>query len=279
MPYKDPEKAREHAKLRSRKYRQNHPERVKASQKKLYYDNLEKNRAYARAQQKKYRLQNPEKYRAISREFYKTRPEYRMNYNRTKRKEHRARDKLEIFTIYSKRLSNSEIPICNCCGEDQIDFLTIDHIIPRLRKGDVPCGPDLYREIKHEGYPEGYQVLCFNCNSGKGTKTVCSHKTQTSVELDPIRKEIVGHYSKNSFQCNCCGEDKIDFLTIDHIEGKKQMDSDKNLVSLGYNSKMSSYSLYKWIINNNFPDGFQILCTNCNCAKGVFGICPHINSS
>ena len=190
MPYKDPEKAREHAKLRSRKYRQNHPERVKASQKKSYYDNLEKNRAYARAQQKKYRLQNPEKYRAISREFYKTRPEYRMNYNRTKRKEHRARDKLEIFTIYSKRLSNSEIPICNCCGED-----------------------------------------------------------------------------------------KIDFLTIDHIEGKKQMDSDKNIVSLGYNSKMSSYSLYKWILNNNFPDGFQILCTNCNCAKGVFGICPHINSS
>jgi hypothetical protein len=34
MPYKDPEQAREHARLRSRVYRARHPRRVKASQKK-----------------------------------------------------------------------------------------------------------------------------------------------------------------------------------------------------------------------------------------------------
>jgi hypothetical protein len=31
----------------------------------------------------------------------------------------------------------------------------------------------------------------------------------------------------------------------------------------------------KWIIDNNYPPDFQILCYNCNCAKGVYGYCPH----
>ena len=33
--------------------------------------------------------------------------------------------------------------------------------------------------------------------------------------------------------------------------------------------------LLKWIIKNNFPKGFQILCHNCNSAKAVYGKCPH----
>ena len=28
-------------------------------------------------------------------------------------------------------------------------------------------------------------------------------------------------------------------------------------------------------IKNNFPKGFQILCHNCNIAKGHYGKCPH----
>jgi hypothetical protein len=26
---------------------------------------------------------------------------------------------------------------------------------------------------------------------------------------------------------------------------------------------------------NEFPDGFQVLCHNCNLAKGYYGECPH----
>jgi len=36
--------------------------------------------------------------------------------------------------------------------------------------------------------------------------------------------------------------------------------------------------LINWIIENNYPDGFQILCHNCNVAKGLIGnnnTCTH----
>jgi len=38
---------------------------------------------------------------------------------------------------------------------------------------------------------------------------------------------------------------------------------------------MSSDVLYSWLKKNNFPKGFQVLCMNCNFAKGKLGKCPH----
>jgi hypothetical protein len=70
--------------------------------------------------------------------------------------------------------------------------------------------------------------------------------------------------------CICCGENfHSDFLAIDHIAGRKQMDSEPELVKIGYSSKLLAYALYLWIIENDFPSGFQILCSNCNFAKGM----------
>ena len=61
----------------------------------------------------------------------------------------------------------------------------------------------------------------------------------------------------------------MDFLSIDHILGKKEMDLIPELVEIGYSSKSNSGKLRKWIIDNNFPEYFQILCHNCNTAKGL----------
>ena len=70
--------------------------------------------------------------------------------------------------------------------------------------------------------------------------------------------------------CICCGENfHSDFLAIDHIEGRKQMDTIPELVKLGYSSKLLNHRLFLWIIENNFPSGFQILCANCNFSKGM----------
>lgn len=65
--------------------------------------------------------------------------------------------------------------------------------------------------------------------------------------------------------CMCCGETTIEFLTIDHVNG-------------GGNAYRKSIggNLYIWLRKNKFPkEGFQILCMNCNFAKGHFGYCPH----
>ena len=91
--------------------------------------------------------------------------------------------------------------------------------------------------------------------------------------LPAIRLKVLQHYSKvlsNSDIpcCRCCGENSYtEFLDVDHIAGKKQMDSIPELVKLGYSSTKSGGGLHRWLIDNNYPDGFQILCKNCNGAK------------
>jgi hypothetical protein len=98
------------------------------------------------------------------------------------------------------------------------------------------------------------------------------------------RFKVLQHYSKTLSNsdipcCNCCGLDEhIDFLALDHITGRKNMDFESELVKLGYSSKLKDIKLLNWIIKNNFPDGFQVLCNNCNIAKGMKknkNKCPH----
>ncbi len=55
------------------------------------------------------------------------------------------------------------------------------------------------------------------------------------------------------------------FLTIDHIDG-----------SGAEHRKKLTVSITKWLAKHNYPEGFQILCWNCN--QGKFyngGVCPH----
>ena len=83
----------------------------------------------------------------------------------------------------------------------------------------------------------------------------------------PLEKlQVFQHYSKGIIKCACCKEKEYDFLCIDHINGKK---------AVGHTKEHSSYRLYKWLISHGFPEGFQVLCFNCNLAKLFFDICPH----
>ena len=96
-----------------------------------------------------------------------------------------------------------------------------------------------------------------------------------------IRLKVLQYYSKHLSKsdipcCQCCGEKShIEFLAVDHIAGRKDMDSEPELVKLGYSSSLFARPLLRWIIKNNFPKGFQILCHNCNMAKFYYGKCPH----
>ena len=87
--------------------------------------------------------------------------------------------KREVFTFYSKKLSKSNKPSCNCCGENtSLDFLCMDHVSGR-KKGkqmDTRRRNALYSYLKRNNYPSGYQVLCWNCNSAKFVYLVCPHK-------------------------------------------------------------------------------------------------------
>lgn len=85
--------------------------------------------------------------------------------------------------------------------------------------------------------------------------------------------EVLSHYGGNPPKCVCCGENNILFLTIDHINNNGR----QHRRELSKRTDGGSRMIYTWLKNNNFPDGFQVLCYNCNCGKARNnGVCPHI---
>lgn len=79
-----------------------------------------------------------------------------------------------------------------------------------------------------------------------------------------LRQQILNAYGG---RCACCGESTPEFLAIDHVYN----DGAQHRRVVGGGS-----TLYAWLKANNFPqDRFQLLCHNCNMAKGLYGQCPH----
>lgn len=77
------------------------------------------------------------------------------------------------------------------------------------------------------------------------------------------KARCLDHYGNTT--CACCGEKRMDFLCIDHINGG----GNKHRREIGTN-------LIRWLIKNNLPEGpYRVLCHNCNFAIGAYGICPH----
>ena len=82
------------------------------------------------------------------------------------------------------------------------------------------------------------------------------------------RVKVISHYSNDANCCECCGEKHIEFLAIDHRNG----DGNKHRKKIG---GLSGFMFHSWLIQNGLPDGFRVLCHNCNQSKGNLGGCPH----
>jgi len=75
------------------------------------------------------------------------------------------------------------------------------------------------------------------------------------------RNLCIQHYGPD---CKCCGESRYEFLAIDHINGGGRK-----------HRKVIGGKLARWLVRNGLPEGFRILCHNCNMALGQYGFCPH----
>ena len=86
--------------------------------------------------------------------------------------------KQKVFYHYSKGAM-----ACACCGENHFEFLSIDHIGGggnyHRRKLLGKSGTMFYDWLIKQGFPTGYQVLCFNCNQADGNFGACPHKGGT----------------------------------------------------------------------------------------------------
>ncbi len=89
------------------------------------------------------------------------------------------------------------------------------------------------------------------------------------IRSKTLKIQIINHYSNGTMRCKCCSENLIELLTLDHMNN----DGCEHRKKIGHNS----ITIYRELINKGFPEGYQILCHNCNWAKSRFGICPHAN--
>jgi hypothetical protein len=81
------------------------------------------------------------------------------------------------------------------------------------------------------------------------------------------KKNALEKYGGIPPKCACCGECHLEFLTIDHMNGGGNV----HRKEIGGGSG----GIYRWLRNKKWPDGFRVLCINCNYSIGLFGYCPH----
>lgn len=115
--------------------------------------------------------------------------------------------------------------------------------------------------------------VCINCGADNPTGTLrCSSCNENLREYGAeyrklLRMEVLNAYG--GAECVCCGEKRIEFLTIDHIDGGGHQHRKEIGVKAGT-------EFCRWLKKNNYPKGYRVLCSNCNGSLGRFGYCPHI---
>lgn len=120
--------------------------------------------------------------------------------------------------------------------------------------------------------------LCVQCggslnfSSGKRCQTCIDKRNEwyqgsTTQIKDKIRRDshraaVIEHYGG---KCVECDESRFLRLAIDH------MNNDGNTHRKKINKWGSGF--FKWLVDNDFPEGFQVLCHNCNVEKHLKGVC------
>lgn len=91
--------------------------------------------------------------------------------------EKRRELKRQVFEIYGGAF-------CRCCAETSLIMLTLDHMnnngAAERKEWKSDGGVDgFYRKLKKRGFPDGYQVLCYNCNVAKyHNNGICPHEIE-----------------------------------------------------------------------------------------------------
>lgn len=144
---------------------------------------------------------------------------------------------------------------CSCCGKWK--DATLKFFFKDVRRWD--CLTHRCKECRIGAHRKWYD------KQDKGTKNKLAK--QSKICRDKLRLDVLSHYGNNGeIKCACCSESHIEFLAIDHVGGS----GNKHRRHVG----CWGTSFYYWLRRHGYPDGYQILCHNCNFAKS-WGGCPH----
>lgn len=72
-----------------------------------------------------------------------------------------------------------------------------------------------------------------------------------------LKIKVLTHYGNGKCTCVICGFDDLRALSIDHIDGGGGE----------HRRKMGYSTIYRWLVVNDYPEGYQTLCMNCQFIK------------
>jgi len=184
---------------------------------------------------------------------------------------------------YERRKS---LGLCADCGTPNSNNKTrCDSCIAKHRDRDKR-----YREqgrCRACGKPSNGRGACISCKAKKKEKTRalvlsgrcfygCNSPAAPGIKAcercNETRKARIRQTKINAFnayggaKCACCGESMLECLQLDHIN---------NDGAEHRKMKMHGGRIYRLLRSQGYPPGFQVLCANCNFAKGILGYCPH----
>lgn len=168
---------------------------------------------------------------------------------------------------YHERIARG---VCGECGANSIKppMKRCDRCLERLKKAQQKHRDKLKSDslcysckvpLEKSGYCQSCREVLKVANKKLGPEY---HRQTTKKSREKLRLDVVTAYGG---KCKCCGVEELVFLTIDHIDGN----GGQHRKELGSNT-----AVYAWLRQNNYPEGFQVLCWNCNWAKWHGG-CPH----
>lgn len=115
----------------------------------------------------------------------------------------------------------------------------------------------LYRQRYSRAYYQNHRqeslsrsTQWYKDNTGKAKSNSARQKLERKMN-------VLTQYGNGRCACVKCGESRLACLSIDHIKAS------------GMRDKISGNQLYCWLIKNNYPQGYQTLCMNCQFIKRV----------
>ena len=197
--------------------------------------------------------------------------------------------------------------VCVLCGEDEEEFLTVDHIDGGGSEDRISRGRrEIYISIvRDETQRKRFRLLCRNCNSGDANRKARERASQSVHTMDGSpcsrcgRPKLVRTSSHPKYgsrkrsecrhcqrdenlrlrlralkilgvHCACCGEGDSHKLTTDHVHNDGSSTRKKDRTGTRY--------FYKKVVEGKVDlSRFQTLCWSCNFSKHLGnGVCIHM---
>ena len=157
------------------------------------------------------------------------------------------------------------VPRCNTCSAEDRKRWKVENAdrVRELERKRREAFPEKFIEAQRR-YRERYPKRSAERTSAWRK---ANREWALQSQRDANRKlKDAAYAAYGGYLCACCGETIEAFLSLDHI----------NNDGADHRRAVDRRKIYKWLKVNGYPEGFQVLCMNCNFGKARNGgICPH----